>query len=313
MTARPLVSIGVPTYNRVDRLERSIELMLAQDYSDIEVVVSDNASTDGTRDFCEALARRDPRVRYYRQPRNLGPIANYQEVLRLATGEFYMNLADDDDLDPTYVSTCVSTLLADPGLMLACGRALMYQDGGFVREAARTNLLDDSPSKRLLRYYETVVENVAFHGVIRRSILSSLPPMRNDVMAGDWLFMASVAFSGRMTTTASTSVVKHLGGASVSMVSIARTFGLGPMHARYWIENVILAVFRDIAWESPVYAPLGRRGRLALASAAVAVLVKRYRARWQSGRYFLMALSDALLPVDVKRELIALRNELWHR
>src|SRR4051812_29149130 len=115
---RPVVSIGVPTYNRVERLQNSIRFMLAQDYRDVEIVISDNASTDGTRAFCEDLARADQRVRYYRQPRNVGPIANYGEVLRLATGEYYMHLADDDELEASYVSKCLTALQADPALTL---------------------------------------------------------------------------------------------------------------------------------------------------------------------------------------------------
>ena len=64
----PLVSVGIPTFNRLIMLRRAVDSALSQDYPNLEVVISDNASTDGTQAWCEQLARRDSRVRYVRQP-----------------------------------------------------------------------------------------------------------------------------------------------------------------------------------------------------------------------------------------------------
>jgi len=303
--ARPLVSIGVPTYNRVHLLERSIVPMLAQDYGNVEIVISDNASNDGTRQFCEELARKDPRVSYYRQPHNVGPVKNYGEVLRFARGDLYMNMADDDVLDPSYVSKCVAELEADSRLLVVAGRALMYADGALHHESIETNLLDESPEKRVLSYYETVTDNGAFHGVVRRSVVAALPPMP-AVLGGDWLFMASLAFRGRIKTVTDTSIVKHMGGTSASLVNIARVLGLSPWRGRYGIENIMIGVFCDIAWESPVYAGLGQAGRLRLATSTLAVLVKRFGRYWKS-RYFLRMVLNDLLPADLKRRLLTLR------
>jgi len=284
--------------------------MLEQDYGNIEVVISDNASTDETREFCEGLAREDVRVRYYRQTQNIGPIANYAEVLRLATGELYMNLADDDDLDLSYVSKCVSALEADPSLTMACGRGFMCKDGRVNIEIAPMNCLHSSPTERVLKYYQTVRENIAFHGVIRRSVLSALPRMRTGAMAGDWMFVAAIAYTGRIETIPDTSIRKDMGGASKSMESTANTFGLRPMHGAYYVENIVMDVFQDIAWKSPVYTSLGSLGRFALASRAVAVLARRYSYRWKSTGFLKNALADALLPPTVKNKLVAMSRQL---
>jgi glycosyltransferase involved in cell wall biosynthesis len=260
--------------------------MLDQDYSNLEIVISDNASTDGTREFCEDLAKEDARVRYYRQTENIGPVANYTEVLRLATGELYMNLADDDDLDLSYVSKCVSALEADPRLTMACGRGFMCHDGKIDHEIAPMNLLQDSPAERILGYYETVRENIAFHGVVRRSVLSALPSMAMGAMAADWMFVAAVVYTGRVATVPDTCIRKDKGGASKSMESTAETFGLKAMHGTYYVESIILEVFEDIAWKSPVYASLGPLNRLVLANRAVTILLKRYSYRWKSIGFF---------------------------
>ena len=131
MTSLPLVSIGLPTYNRADTLQRAVELILAQDYRNIEVVISDNASTDRTSEFCRLLCQRDNRVRYIRQRENIGPTANYGAVLAAARGDMYMATADDDWLATNYVSECVKYLLSNPGFALVCGRSQMYRDGKF--------------------------------------------------------------------------------------------------------------------------------------------------------------------------------------
>jgi glycosyltransferase involved in cell wall biosynthesis len=123
----PLVSVGIPTYNRASGLKRAVGSALAQSYENLEVVISDNASTDGTRELCESLARSDPRVRYHRQPENRGPTANFREVLDRASGEFFMWLADDDWIDTDYVSACVGERLHDPATALVAGRAAYYE------------------------------------------------------------------------------------------------------------------------------------------------------------------------------------------
>jgi len=281
MTSTPLVSIGIPTYNRAEKLERAVGFVLAQDYKNIEVIISDNASTDDTLEVCERLCRVDARIRCIRQPTNIGPTANYRAVLQAATGEMYIALADDDWLDPNYVSACLEGLLSAPDLLLVCGTPQMYRGGKFSHAAAPTQLLDDSPSDRVVRYYKTVEENGAFHGIARREVLIDLPCMPNT-MGGDWLWMASIAFRGKIATLPTTQVIKHLGGASAKWDGIVRTLGLPKWQARYWSEAVLSSAVLDIAWRSPVYGSLGPQGRLLLASRVAFTIALKWRIwrRW---------------------------------
>src|SRR5262245_14062805 len=97
--SQPLVSIGLPTYNRASMLPRAIESVLAQTHANIELVLSDNASTDETETICREAQARDPRINYIRQAVNIGLIANFKFVLREARGAFFMWLSDDDWLE----------------------------------------------------------------------------------------------------------------------------------------------------------------------------------------------------------------------
>ncbi|WP_232303729.1 glycosyltransferase family 2 protein [Pseudofrankia sp. DC12] len=99
----PEVSIGIPVYNGADFLGAAIESHLAQTFGDFELVISDNASTDGTEELCRRFAKEDSRVRYLRQAENIGANANYNEVARISRGRFFRWAADDDVLLPEYL------------------------------------------------------------------------------------------------------------------------------------------------------------------------------------------------------------------
>ncbi len=274
--SKSLVSIGIPTYNRTQQLKRAIESVLAQDYPNVEVVISDNASTDDTQALCEDLCRRDSRVRYVRQGANIGMAANHVEAFNHARGEFYMVLGDDDWIDPSYVSTCVRMLLADPEIAVVCGKPFLYQSGRPLSEGIITTLLQRSGGERVLAYYKEVFDNVPFYGVSRRELLATAPPMRST-MAGDWLYVASLAFLGKIKTVETTSVYKSVGtGASASVEQIVQTVGLPAFQARHPVLSVILGACKDIAWASPVYRSSGWAGRLFLSCRVGMVLARKY-------------------------------------
>ena len=108
----PTVSIAIPTYNRIFYLRKAIQCALAQTYPHIEVIVSDNASSDGTADYVSSLP--DPRLVFFRQQTNLGMAGNWDACLERATGELFLLLSDDDDLEATAVEEMVSGLVNAP-------------------------------------------------------------------------------------------------------------------------------------------------------------------------------------------------------
>ncbi len=111
---KPLVSICVPTYNRAAFLRASLRDLLAQDYLHLEVLISDNASDDGTEAVCREAAAADARVRYVRQPRNLGLYANHNFCIDESRGEFISFFHDHDERDPQIISAFVQFLQAHP-------------------------------------------------------------------------------------------------------------------------------------------------------------------------------------------------------
>lgn len=110
---RPLVSVGIPTYNRPVELRRTLAGIVGQTYANLEIIVSDNASPgDSTETVVREFMRHDSRIQYFRQSENRGALSNFQFVLDKATGEFFMWAADDDYRAPTYVVELVGLLQA---------------------------------------------------------------------------------------------------------------------------------------------------------------------------------------------------------
>lgn len=116
----PKVSILIATYNRADLLPATLDSALTQTHRDVEVIVSDNASTDSTPELMQAYVARDPRVRYIRRSVNEGPIVNYHTALELATGDYIAFLDSDDLFHPTKIERqleCFGTQSPDVGLV----------------------------------------------------------------------------------------------------------------------------------------------------------------------------------------------------
>lgn len=123
----PRVSVGIPVRNGERFVRRAIESVLAQDLEDLEVVVSDNASTDDTPSIVAEIARRDPRVRSHRNERDIGQIENFNHVFRLARGEYFRWMGADDQLDPGYASACVEALVRHREAV-GCTTACRFRD-----------------------------------------------------------------------------------------------------------------------------------------------------------------------------------------
>lgn len=119
MTTRPLVSIGMPVYNEGAYVAASLDALLAQDYENLEIIVSDNGSTDDTEAICRRYAARDPRIKFHRYESNRGITENFDYVRAAATGDYFMWAAGHDLWSPSLVSECVALLESDATAVIA--------------------------------------------------------------------------------------------------------------------------------------------------------------------------------------------------
>jgi len=279
----PLVTVGVPTYNRAKTVRNAIESVLNQDYANIELVISDDASTDGTQAVCEGFARQDERIKYIRQDQNLGMSANFQAVLKEAEGEFFMWLSDDDWLDRAYLNHCVEFLRAHPDYVLASGRMRHDgEDGSHHHTGPLLDFAQERGSDRVVSYFGQAGPNDdVLYGVIRRQVLLRTHEIRNT-LGGDWLMVASVLFMGKTHTVADAIGYRRAGGASKTYKNLVRVFGIPKYIARIPYIHLAPIAFRDIVYESPAYAALRRTSRIWLAVRVCAILLRlEARGHWR--------------------------------
>lgn len=169
MTKTPLISIGIPAYNAAAHIGSTLESLLAQTFGDFELIISDNASTDATRDIIEDYKLHDARICYERQPVNIGANSNYSFVARCARGQFFKWSSSSDWCGPTFLERCKDELLAHNDAVLAVPRTRLFQNEPGISQDYEDDIeiLDDQPSARFVRLTGTLALNNAMNGLIR--------------------------------------------------------------------------------------------------------------------------------------------------
>jgi glycosyltransferase involved in cell wall biosynthesis len=145
VSAPPRLSVGLPVYNGEKYVGQSIEALLGQTYEDFELIISDNASNDRTADICRHYGKQDSRIRYIRQPRNMGLSPNHNFVVQQSRGEYFKWAAADDLYARNLLESCVGALDEDPGVVLAHAWEAAIDDAGTVTQARDYPLATDSP------------------------------------------------------------------------------------------------------------------------------------------------------------------------
>jgi glycosyltransferase involved in cell wall biosynthesis len=276
--SKPLVSVGLPTYNRARQLRRAIESVLAQDYPNLELVISDNGSTDETEAICTEFSRRDSRVRYIRHSVNQGMTFNFRTVLEEARGLYFMWLGDDDWIGPNLISRCAGLLLADPEQAIVSGMPKHCDaEGKVLYDGDCINLQQESPKERVCAYLWQIHYDGAFYGLMRREQLLRNPVQ--NILAGDWILISSIVFTGKLRMLEDVHVYRTDEGISASREAIVSSAGMPSIFARHinlFYLKVASSFFYNILIEGSEYKSAGPGERLATAYAAARVILKRH-------------------------------------
>lgn len=140
----PKVSIGLPVYNGGAYLRETLDAMLGQSFEDFEIIICDNASADDTEAICRHYTAIDSRIRYIRNPINIGAIKNHNFCFKLATGAYFKWNGHDDICLPTYLEKCVAVLDNDPSIVLCQTRTRWIDaDGADLIFDPRSNMFTD--------------------------------------------------------------------------------------------------------------------------------------------------------------------------
>ena len=245
---KPLVSIGIPTYNRAKTLSVALESVICQDYRNLEIIIFDNASEDETSAVCSNYQKIDQRINFYRQAFNCGPINNFVSVLKKATGTYFMWLSDDDWIDSNYISSCLSQLQENRGTTLVGGEVKYYKNSNFVYTAKPTPFMSNNKILRMFSYYKVVDDNGIFYGLMRTAAARKCRMI--NCMGSDWLFVATIAYHGKIGFCNGTAIHRDLGGTSESIEKLVSILGVPSIQAKIpmtfpLMVNAVFDLFRQ--------------------------------------------------------------------
>ena len=198
MNLTPLLSVGLFVYNGARFLEEALHAILNQTFTDFELIISDNASADRTREIVEAYAKRDDRIRYYRSEKNMGAGWNARRVYELATGKYFKWAAVDDLLEPDLLGRCVEIFESDPGCVVAYARTKEVDENGtFIKNYVTPMRADlNDPVVRFRALLLPLHMCYQIYGVMRLSVLHQIPPQGVYVNA-DGVLLARMSLLGR--------------------------------------------------------------------------------------------------------------------
>ena len=271
----PLVTVGIPTCNGGDRISKAVRSVLDQGYPNVEIVISDNCSSDNTMVVCRELSAGNPCIRYYRQPRNIGMMPNFEFVLRQAAGDYFMWMSDDDSLECGILQKYVGFLSNNREYALVSGRIKYWIGDRPVFCEEDFNIEQGQPAARMIKFYFKVVYGSVFYGLMQKKIALRIP-LKNRI-GDDWHFVACLAYFGKIKTLDCIGYNKKCGGISRSFKEYAENMGATPFAASYPHVQIALDAFHDILRDSPVYATRRSLQRLILAvSSFLTILVSYY-------------------------------------
>lgn len=195
----PVVSVGLPVYNGGKFLAQAIESILSQDFSDFELILSDNASMDDTRDICEKYQRQDRRIRYFRFGENLRAPKNFLNALGLSSAPFFMWASHDDLHERSFIRRCLETIQDDPSIALVYPQTKLFNsDSQFMGVAKDYVKADqDDPVERFCHLIWEIGLCNMFYGLFRSDTIKRTDSW-NKTLFTDNLLLAEIALAGKI-------------------------------------------------------------------------------------------------------------------
>ena len=198
-TSSPCVSIGLPVYNGERFLKAALDSILGQSYGDFELIISDNASTDGTEQICRSYMARDQRIRYHRNETNIGAARNFNQVYRLSTGKYFKWAAYDDTCAPDFLARCVEVLERDPEVVLCFSKTIQIDEQGCHEEKRDYDLPNLGSPIAHERFHDIILKPhscEAVFGLIRSDKLKRTRLIGNYI-GSDRVLLALLSVHGR--------------------------------------------------------------------------------------------------------------------
>jgi glycosyltransferase involved in cell wall biosynthesis len=261
----PLISIGLPVYNGERSIRQALDSLRAQDYRHLELIISDNASTDRTAEICRAYAAADPRIQFIANERNLGLRANFGRVLELAHGPYFMWAAADDRWHSAFLSTLAEELERHPEAGLAMCATNRVRPDGTLLDTIRFAGNDDPNRQSHVRTFFGVTSpkkkkyNLFIYGLFRTALLQGAFGSFTVAPNGDRILIGVLALATRFRYVDRVLYTRLVHGSAVATGAPERSQSWEQKSQVAAVLKMGEAVFRSslIPWHRKLLAPVG--------------------------------------------------------
>jgi glycosyltransferase involved in cell wall biosynthesis len=227
----PLVTIGIPTYNRLEGLRYMLECSISQTYTNLEIIVSDNCSEgDEIEKLVRSLMQKDPRIKYFKQPKNIGSFNNYKFLLAQASGEYFAWACDDDGRKPQFIEACIQEFdrLKTPLIVNSYSQRVDRHSDRIVALDKGCNTIGMSACQRYIKYISTIyTEQAAItdinYGVMKRSALVAAMQGMPNIAGWDHVLIARLALDGEFYTIPTVMMESGASGLSANHANVIKT------------------------------------------------------------------------------------------
>jgi glycosyltransferase involved in cell wall biosynthesis len=246
MYKKAKIGIGMPIYNSEKTIRKAIYGILNQSCKDFELIISDNFSTDKTREICLEIAKEDPRIKYVQQEQNIGAQSNFSYVLDKSEYDYFMWHAGDDFIDDcSFFERALTILEKDVSVIGVSAQALISDDYAEIYDKGNQNIASSSTCKRISKFIINPGVNSRFYSLYRKKNVAQVYSGQS-YWAWDIVFSISMLSAGKWIYLDDSSFIRKPGQSSDPIKLRVDGYGMGGMLKYFPYPRFIFEALRVI-------------------------------------------------------------------
>jgi glycosyltransferase involved in cell wall biosynthesis len=247
----PLVTIGIPTYNRPKELNIAIKSALAQRYKNLEIIISNNCSEDPkVEEVAQHYASQDSRIKYFYQNKNLGHGGNGQFLIDQAQGEYIFILCDDDWISENFIEECIKVFNSNSNCAMVYGRTKLYDaDYKLIEETCFRNIESSDYIQRLFDYTQNAIHFRLATALFKTNQFKNIKDFKKNRFCEDQILMSKMLYFGSYIILPHITFHKLNNGSTKDLDSLKKNYNMSDLTCQNIYEKVNETILNAILFD----------------------------------------------------------------
>ena len=221
-----LISVGITTFNRLEMLKKALNSVMNQTYKDIEILIADNHSTDGTEEYCLECAKKDKRIKYFRHEKNIGLYENGIFLLNQIKSKYYLSLCDDDWVSENFIEEAVKSLQCENIACMSSNTILYDKDYKIIQNCNTNNICQSLYIERMKKYPEAIWDLKLCCCVMNTKYIKEILKDTKTRFCEDQIIGLKFLYLGKMPVLKNATYHKLHNGCTKDLDTLKSTFNL---------------------------------------------------------------------------------------